>query len=439
VVYEVEPGPRVRFGPTEVVGTSSVPESAIRHRLSWDEGDWFDPDEVALTEGRLYQLDLVGSVQTEWPKEGSPIPIRVGVSDRVPRELRLGGGVARDLVNWEVRLRGEYREANFLHPLQSLRLELRPSLVFQEDLQTAAPNVDAQAGLRRDDVVWPRLRGSSQVGFAVTQLEGIQVTGPRFSLGLSRPFVRDRLVVQASAHADYFFSVGFSDLDESLPTDEDRERFGISSEIPLVYGLVRLTYEGRDVPQQPRRGFLVQLEAELGEEIGGDPFSKLVPSLRGYVPLSPSTVAAARVQFGTTLIGIPPVTRRFFSGGASSHRGFGNRRLAPSIVDDNGNITPLGGDHELEISIEIRQDLVELFGQTLGLVAFLDGGDVTLELQDLRPDDLHWAPGLGLRYATPVGPVRFDIGVRATRADDIRPASDFLDRLAYHFTLGEAF
>ncbi len=438
VVYTLRPGPLVRFGATSVVGTSSVPESAIRNRIAWKEGQVFEPKLVELTEGRLYQLDLLGSVQLDWPNGEDPLPVSATVRDGVPRELRLGGGAARDTVNWELRLRGEYTQANFLHPLQTLRLELRPSLTFQEDLLKLAPNIEARASVIRDDFLLPRLEGSASLAFQVLQLEGIQVQGPRVELGLQRAFFLDRLVARLTAHLDYYFSVGFDDIDGST-TEAERSAFGIEPELPLVYLQPTLTYDGRDRPNRPRSGFFVQLAFEGGARLNGGGYTKTTPELRGYLPLSPSTVLASRLQVGTTLFGILPATRRYFAGGAQSHRGFANRRLAPSIRDDDGDVTPLGGEHEVELALELRQDLFELFGNTFGMVAFLDGGDVAQSLSSIEVPNLHWAPGLGLRYQTPVGPVRFDIGYRVNRGQDVRPVSGLFDRLAWHLAIGQAF
>jgi len=438
VVYTLRPGPLVRFGPTTIVGTSSIPESAIRNRVAWKEGEVFDPSLVALTEGRLYQLDLLGSVQLDWPGDGDPLPVTASVRDGVPRELRLGGGAARDTVNWELRLRGEYTQANFFHPLQTLRLELRPSLTFQEDLRKLAPNIEARGSVIRDDFLLPRLEGSVSVAYQIAQLEGIQVQGPRLELGLQRAFFLDRLVARLTAHFDYFFAVGFDDIDGST-TQAERSGFGIEPELPLVYLVPRLTYDGRDRPNQPRKGFFVRLPFEGGARVNGGGYATTTPELRGYVPLSPSTVLAGRVQLGTTLFGTLPATRRYFAGGAQSHRGFANRRLAPSVRDDDDDITPLGGEHEVELSVELRQDIFQLFGNTFGIVAFLDGADVAQNLSAIEVPNLHWAPGFGLRYQTPVGPVRFDIGYRVNRGQDVRPVSGPLDRLAWHLAIGQAF
>jgi outer membrane translocation and assembly module TamA len=134
-----------------------------------------------------------------------------------------------------------------------------------------------------------------------------------------------------------------------------------------------------------------------------------------------------------------PITQRFFSGGANDHRGFTYRRLAPMSfgTDLNGRRMPIGGDAMFETSLETRIDLFRLFGNWVGLVPFLDGGDVTN--LPIQPDVtyLHWAAGLGLRYRTVVGPIRFDVGYRLNRYGEAEP--DPGARFAFHLSMGQAF
>jgi len=135
------------------------------------------------------------------------------------------------------------------------------------------------------------------------------------------------------------------------------------------------------------------------------------------------------------------VTQRYFSGGASSQRGFPERRLAPRVVGDDGSEVPIGGSALVEVGAELRLPrLFEWRDTDFGAAIFADGGDVTERFRELDATSLHWATGAGLRVATPIGPLRIDVGYRLNRygADDrypIRPG----DRFAYHLSLGQSF
>lgn len=442
ILLRINAGPLAHFGPVRVDEDTPVPPSSILGRVAWEEGERFDPDLVELTEGRLYQLGMVGSVQFDWPSDTSTstLPIEISVGPATPRELKLGGGFARDNVNYEFRLRGAYRQSNFLHPLNTLRLELKPAFVFRQDLQQPGFNIDALAELSRDDFLFTMLTGTVGVAYRLTQYEAFQTTGPRVSASIVRPFLRDRLKPSLSVGYEYLF-VGFDDVKDNLSEEEERQ-FGLFPTLPVATVQPSIAYDARDNPRRPRRGWFARLGFTAGH-IGGEAdsvFTLLEPELRGYYPPFDRVVLAARLRLGTTLGGGPvPAPQRYFAGGAQSQRGFANRRLAPSVENRDGEIVPLGGEAILELNGEIRVHLFEVFGLPFGTVVFADGADVQLELEDLRFPDLHWAVGWGLRLGTPVGPVRFDVGYRVNRQDEILPTDGAFDRLAWHITIGEAF
>ena len=132
-----------------------------------------------------------------------------------------------------------------------------------------------------------------------------------------------------------------------------------------------------------------------------------------------------------------PISERLFSGGASNHRGFGERQLAPFVVEADGTEIPYGGAALFETGLEARVRLTKVKKMPLSGVLFLDGGDVASRVSELRLDNLHWAVGLGVRLHTIVGPVRADVGYRLNRYGAMDP--DPGSRFAFHLSLGEAF
>jgi len=79
-------------------------------------------------------------------------------------------------------------------------------------------------------------------------------------------------------------------------------------------------------------------------------------------------------------------------------------------------------------NLELRTSL----GKNFGLVAFLDGGNVWVKMNEMNLTDLRFAAGLGLRYNTPVGPVRVDYGQKLRREEG-ESAGEL------HFSIGHAF
>ena len=157
-------------------------------------------------------------------------------------------------------------------------------------------------------------------------------------------------------------------------------------------------------------------------------FVKLVLEARHYLPLSQRLLLATRLKLG----GIEPYGAstevpfnvRFFAGGPGSVRGFELNRLGP--VNSEGD--PIGGMSLIEGSVELR---FPLFGD-FGAVLFVDFGNVFASSFTYRLGDLRYAVGPGLRYNTPVGPLRLDVGVIVDR----RPGEEF-GRI--EFSIGQAF
>jgi len=258
---------------------------------------------------------------------------------------------------------------------------------------------------------------------------------------MSRPFLRDRLKPTLGVGFEYLW-VGFEDVEGTLD-DGARRKFGLFDELPIVTVEPSVAYDARNNPRRPSKGWFARLGFVIGHVAGEAQSTFLLaePELRGYYPLGDRIVLAARTRFGASVVdrGAVPAPRRYFAGGAQSQRGFANRRLAPSVENDDGEVVPLGGEALLEVTGEVRIHLFRVFDLPFGFVAFGDGADVQPQISDLRFPDLHWAGGGGFRLSTPVGPVRFDIGYRITRSDEILETDGPLERMAWHLTIGEAF
>jgi outer membrane translocation and assembly module TamA len=98
-------------------------------------------------------------------------------------------------------------------------------------------------------------------------------------------------------------------------------------------------------------------------------------------------------------------------------------------VGTDGEIYPTGGNALLLGGGEVRYNLTRAFQ----VATFLDTGNVYLETRDLALSDLRWSAGLGLRYRTPIGPVRIDWGYVL----DPRPGDE--GRSRFHLSIGHAF
>ncbi len=119
-----------------------------------------------------------------------------------------------------------------------------------------------------------------------------------------------------------------------------------------------------------------------------------------------------------------PIVERFFLGGSTTVRGYAQDTLGPKGSDGN----PTGGNAFLMENLELRTSL----GRGIGAVVFVDGGNVWQKVNEMGITDLKFTTGLGLRYDTPVGPIRVDYGVKLQREKGESSGE-------LHFSIGHAF
>ena len=206
---------------------------------------------------------------------------------------------------------------------------------------------------------------------------------------------------------------------------KDTRTFFIAA-LPLTLG-----YDGSDNLLDPTRGF--RLSGWISPEYSGRgqslTYARTQIDASAYHPVSDRVVVAGRIRLGTIVgaddFDIAP-SRRFYSGGGGSVRGYGYQQLGPKDVDGD----PIGGRGLAEFALEARIRLSQ-FGGNFGVVPFFDGGSLTTKAM---PDFSNWrfAVGAGVRYYSLFGPIRVDVGVPLKRQKGDGP-------FAVTVSLGQAF
>ena len=194
-----------------------------------------------------------------------------------------------------------------------------------------------------------------------------------------------------------------------------------------------LLFDTRDDPLEPRRGLFLGADLQLSlAALGGESY------LRGFLQ------AASVRRLGSDLVFVLsgrvglagsfgpsielPLPERFFAGGDFGPRGFRFDAVGPQVLGTDGQLYPTGGNALLLGGAELRYNLTRAFQ----LASFLDVGNVYPEARDLDLGALRRSAGLGLRYRTPIGPVRLDWGYVL----DHQPGEP---RSRLHLTIGHAF
>jgi outer membrane protein assembly complex protein YaeT len=213
----------------------------------------------------------------------------------------------------------------------------------------------------------------------------------------------------------------------------------------------------RDDLLEPSRGMFVSAEGTFAARVLGSQVGYTKTYVQGFVfnrlPGPKSIILATRAALGladgferevlptdtdgnpipgsTILVDDLPASERFFAGGDTTIRGYELDRVgAPNTITPRG--FPTGGNAVLLLNGELR---VPVFTK-VGAVVFIDGGNVFRRVNEFDIGELRGSVGFGVRYLSPIGPIRVDLGFKLDR----RLLGDDLERrTALHFSLGQAF
>ncbi|HEX3477094.1 MAG TPA: BamA/TamA family outer membrane protein [Kofleriaceae bacterium] len=467
-------GPKCTFGNVEIAGATGELATAVRERLAFRPGQVYSTQAVTQTQRNLYGFGRFSTVQVQ-PDQGTGevVNVKVAVSESARHQIQLGGGLGRDTVGYSVHGRAGYSIAGWPFPLDTTSIELRPEYVVNTQ-NGNEPRLRALARLERADLFWTYTKADIDAGYNYLTWEAFTSFGPLARLGFETPIVTPRVKLRVGwrIEQDSFRDVTSlivppANVDPANAAAQDaaagRRSLGLAQHLGLdrserIGGYEQaLIVDLRDKPIEPRLGAYGELRTTEGTPLAGGAFSyfEAIGEARGFAPLHVDrAVLAARARYGG-IWGDIPATERLFSGGAVSQRGFGERQLAPFVrgrpfvttTDAMGHTVsklgdtivslPYGGGGLFETSLEARVPITTIRTMPVGIVTFLDGGDVTETPGELNFGNLHWAVGAGLRLLTAVGPVRFDVGYRLNRTGNNDP--DPGQHFAYHLTIGEAF
>ena len=446
VQLDFTPGPKCVFGDTKVVGATGKLADAIRGRLQFKPGQTYSNKALSATQRQLYALQRFSTVQVasdvpndkDKDKRGTSttVSVKADVSQAARREVKLGGGFGIDPTAYEVRGRAGYSIVGWPFQMHTVTIDLRPAYAYMRDGSGFQPRIRALAKLDRQDLIWTYAVGTVLTAYDYLALEAYTYTGPRAGLAFQKPVFSQKLNAQIGWGLQRVDFLSVSPLVQPIAAS-----IGITKQPQLIGAYVQgLTLDLRDNPIETTEGFYAAFNLSEGSKAAGGDFNYIeaIPEVRGYQHIR-GVVFAAKARAGA-FFGATPATERFFAGGATSQRGFGERQLSPQVTGDvNGSprTVPYGGAGLVETSVEARIPITSWRGIGIGSVLFLDGGDVTEKAADLNLGNLHWAVGTGLRLKTIVGPIRADFGYRLNRKTmmDPAPGSSF----AFHLSLGEAF
>lgn len=394
------------FGPIAFQGNGSVKESYLRRLIPWKEGDCFRREKIESFKATLLQSGLFAQADIKTPEAGpledGAVPLTLSLKERAQRTLSAGLTYYSDeglggILGWEHR--------NFFGAAEKLNAELALSMLKQ----SLGADFSKPFFLRDDQTLSLKseLRRQDTDAFEEYAIDAGAALSRKFGRHLSGSTGIDLSLLRIN--------------DQTLDTSE-------------TYGLISapqgLSYDTRDDRLDPRKGINLSLNGTPFFDILGesDPFFKVQLTGSGYLTFGENDfiTLATKGSIGSIQgaeVDAIPATERFYAGGGGSVRGYGYQEVGPQRNND-----PTGGLSLATLSLELRTRFTEKFGG----VAFVDTGSVS---EENTPDfnDMAVGAGIGIRYYTSFGPIRFDIATPLTQKDDLDQNYQF------YISIGQAF
>jgi len=457
LTLEVQPGARLRVGAITIKGAETTGEPVVRRFLSFKPGQVFDREKLLDSQRSLYELDALryaNITAVRRAPDDTLMDVNVEVAPAPTRTIRTGIGLSTtECAQAEVR----FTHRNFFGGARRLQLTGRLSNILANQLETRFPCTDvgqapvfqdlnfrllaefrqpyflsgrnslkASAFLERETVPDLFVRESRGGEIAVIRRLRSRMT---FGLAFQPEFTNF-----GKQSADVFFCVNFGFCQ---PADID-----LLTEARWLNPLVlSWRYDRTNNPFSPSAGYRTAVEFESANAATGSDYRyvRFTVQANNFERITPGIVFAAHLKTGLVEatggnvfgVGVGATNevihprKRFFGGGPQSVRGFGLNLLGPTVLAVDAarrcpgveletcvaqlepsqfEERPQGGDAAAEASLELRFRLADRWSA----VGFVDVGQVWPDITRLRAPVA--TPGLGLRYFSPVGPLRLDVG-----------------------------
>jgi outer membrane protein assembly complex protein YaeT len=444
ITLQGEPGQIAHFGPIEISGNTSVDDNIVRRQLWFRPGQLFQQNKLRESQRRLYALELFQFVNVEpvgLENQSAELPTRVTVVEGKHRKVNLTLGYgseerARAEIDWRhVNFFGGARTAGVLARYSSLdggvRLNFTQPYVFSP---RHSLNLSGQA--------WK----SAEPAFDLMTTGGRATFTRQFGRLGDRILGRRPTTTAALTYTNEWEDYTISDEALNDPTfRDDLIALGLDPETGQGSGrMSSISIDGAHNTTgnllNATRGYVATLHLEkAGGWLGGDfDYFELTAEGRYYYTIGSRVVVAVRARAGSIDAAgadpdvLVPFFKRYFLGGATNLRGWGRFEVSPL----GGDGEPIGGHTFANFSTEAR---VPIVGKLSG-VLFLDGGNVWTDEWDFNFNDMRYDMGPGLRYDTPIGPFRIDVGFQLNPIPGLIINGEEQGRpFRIHFSIGQAF
>ncbi len=403
--FNISQTQKLKFGNVTTNKIDSIGDEYIKDKLRFKEGEAYDTKKIDESYKNLYATGVFESVniKPELDTDGDSVPMDVNVTLGKQRSFKVGVGYDTDE---GARLKAGWLHRNFYGNLNRFEAIAEVSGIRQN--VGAKINIPKVFGFELEDMV---------------KYEKVKYQG--YEEKIASNAFKFKIPYKTTTH---YIGV----LTESGKVEADTESEEIKSSDFFINALTyEYTIDRRDSILDAKKGFYIAWNVEFADNALGSTINYLKTNLeaRKIVGFDDGSyfrdfLFAARGNIGTIndfRQNDIPVFKRYFAGGSFSNRGYGYRKLGEK--DNYGN--NIGGNSIIDYSLEARYKTTK----SLWGVLFFDS---TLLNKNSLAFNGEYKPsvGMGIRYDTIIGPVRFDIGV-PLREDKRAPV--------FHVSFGQAF
>jgi len=425
-------GKLAHFGPTMVQGNETVSDHTILRQVTFKPGDVYRRSRVQDVQRRLYGMALFQFVNIEpldVDKQPDTVPTRITVAEGPQQRVNFSVGYGTEE---QARIDAEYRKLNFFGGAREAGAHARWSSLDR----------GVQLDFTQPYLFEPHtsLKVMGQQWYSFTPAYNSRITGGNATITYR---IRQRTTAALTFTSEFDASSIAQDVQSNAALRIYLIALGLNPDTNEQSGQLnsikfQVHHSTADNLLNARKGYQLTLGIEEAGKIlpGSFKFNQVTAEGRHYLPLGERFVIANRAQLGN--IAAPaddpsavPFSRKFFLGGSTSVRGWGRYELSPLVGGE-----PVGGNSMFEYTLEGRATIKGSFGA----VAFLDTGNVWVNSWGIRLNDLRYSVGSGIRYITPIGPLRFDFGYQLNPIPGLLVNGEPQTRQwRIHFSIGQAF
>jgi translocation and assembly module TamA len=453
VEIKVDAGPQVRIGDILLTGLTRMHESFIRKRLLLHSGEQYSPSHIEHARADLLSLGVFSGVSvhagTELDEQGR-LPVTFELKERKRHAVTLNAAYSSDLggsagATWTDRnLFGNAEQLNITATAINLGGNATTGLGYDFSAQVIKPDFMARdqslqislAALKQDLIAYEQT--------AVTAGASLnRKLSPSWTISAGVNLEQETILQEGSACLP--------------PAPPDADLAVLCAKVQRYYTLIMLPFSAKydstgltnplDDPRHGMRAAITvtpteSLGAGHSEATGDNPagtasatFLVLQSTFSHYFDLADmgwtkpgrsviAVRALAGLAVGASEFSLPP-DQRFYGGGSLTVRGYPYQGVGPAFLDGN----PIGGTAIDAVGAELRQRI----GQNWGTVVFMDAGEATATTRPFQ-GTLSLGFGTGVRYYTPIGPIRLDVGFPGAH-----PAGQGFPFVEVYVGLGQVF